>query len=46
MAFQDEPLYHIHMGYHGYENPFKCNRCGQACSDFLTFNLHLLQAKH
>ncbi|VDK86692.1 unnamed protein product [Litomosoides sigmodontis] len=46
MAFQDEPLYHIHMGYHGYENPFKCNRCGQACSDFLAFNLHLLQAKH
>ncbi|VDK45895.1 unnamed protein product [Anisakis simplex] len=46
MAFQDEPLFHIHMGYHGYENPFKCNRCGQACNDGLTFNLHLLQAKH
>uniref|UniRef100_A0A9J2PR87 C2H2-type domain-containing protein n=1 Tax=Ascaris lumbricoides TaxID=6252 RepID=A0A9J2PR87_ASCLU len=46
MAFQDEPLFHIHMGYHGYDNPFKCNRCGQSCNDGLTFNLHLLQAKH
>ncbi|MFH4979601.1 hypothetical protein AB6A40_006310 [Gnathostoma spinigerum] len=46
IAFHDEPLFHIHMGYHGYENAFKCNRCGQSCSDCLTFNLHLLQAKH
>ncbi|CAJ0610385.1 unnamed protein product [Cylicocyclus nassatus] len=26
MAFQDQALYNIHMGYHGYEHVFKCNR--------------------
>ncbi|VDM63576.1 unnamed protein product [Angiostrongylus costaricensis] len=39
-------LYHIHMGYHGYEHVFKCNRCGHIAPDSLNFNLHLLQASH
>lgn len=46
MAFQDQALYHVHMGYHGYEHAFKCNRCGYVAPDSLTFNLHLLQASH
>lgn len=46
MGFADQALYHIHCGYHGYENPFKCNRCGHSSNDALTFNLHLLQGKH
>ncbi|KHJ92673.1 zinc finger, C2H2 type [Oesophagostomum dentatum] len=46
MAFQDQALYNIHMGYHGYEHVFKCNRCGHIAPDSLTFNLHLLQASH
>ncbi|CAB3399511.1 unnamed protein product [Caenorhabditis bovis] len=46
MAFQDQALYHIHMGYHGYEHAFKCNRCGFTANDSLNFNLHLLQASH
>ncbi|KAE9413408.1 hypothetical protein Angca_009355, partial [Angiostrongylus cantonensis] len=46
MAFQDQALYHIHMGYHGYEHVFKCNRCGHIAPDSLNFNLHLLQASH
>lgn len=46
MAFQEQALYHIHMGYHGYEHAFKCNRCGHIASDPLGFNLHLLQASH
>uniref|UniRef100_A0A0N4ZRW8 Protein hunchback n=1 Tax=Parastrongyloides trichosuri TaxID=131310 RepID=A0A0N4ZRW8_PARTI len=46
MAFADQALYHIHCGYHGYENPFNCNRCGHSSNDALTFNLHLLQGKH
>uniref|UniRef100_A0A1I7X6I1 C2H2-type domain-containing protein n=1 Tax=Heterorhabditis bacteriophora TaxID=37862 RepID=A0A1I7X6I1_HETBA len=45
-ALQDQALYHIHMGYHGYEHVFKCNRCGHIASDYLNFNLHLLQASH
>uniref|UniRef100_A0AC35TMV8 C2H2-type domain-containing protein n=1 Tax=Rhabditophanes sp. KR3021 TaxID=114890 RepID=A0AC35TMV8_9BILA len=46
MAFADPALYHIHRGYHGYENPFNCNRCGYSCNDSLSFNMHLLQGKH
>ncbi|KAI1730405.1 DNA-binding protein Ikaro [Ditylenchus destructor] len=46
MAFQDRALYQIHLGYHGYETPFKCNRCGHLSSSSLEFNLHLYQAKH
>ncbi|RCN41336.1 zinc finger, C2H2 type [Ancylostoma caninum] len=46
MAFQDQALYNIHMGYHGYEHVFKCNRCGHIAPDSLNFNLHLLQASH
>jgi hunchback-like protein len=46
MAFQDRALYQIHLGYHGYETPFKCNRCGHLSGSSLEFNLHLYQAKH
>ncbi|PIO71403.1 zinc finger, C2H2 type [Teladorsagia circumcincta] len=45
-AAKDQALYHIHMGYHGYEHVFKCNRCGHIAPDSLNFNLHLLQASH
>ncbi|EPB67399.1 zinc finger, C2H2 type [Ancylostoma ceylanicum] len=43
---EDQALYNIHMGYHGYEHVFKCNRCGHIAPDSLNFNLHLLQASH
>uniref|UniRef100_A0A914XQ69 C2H2-type domain-containing protein n=1 Tax=Plectus sambesii TaxID=2011161 RepID=A0A914XQ69_9BILA len=46
IAFENQVLYTIHMGYHGYELPFKCNRCGHVANDGLSFNLHLLQAPH
>ncbi|CAD6194283.1 unnamed protein product [Caenorhabditis auriculariae] len=46
IAFYDQALYHIHMGYHGYEHPFKCNRCGFIAADPLNFNLHLFQSAH
>ncbi|CAI4225539.1 unnamed protein product [Auanema sp. JU1783] len=45
-VLQEQAMYQIHMGYHGYEHPFKCNRCGYVANDALTFNLHLLQASH
>ncbi|CAD5229079.1 unnamed protein product [Bursaphelenchus okinawaensis] len=46
VAFQDRALFQIHLGYHGYESPFKCNRCGHDANSSLEFNLHLYQAKH
>ncbi|PAV71605.1 hypothetical protein WR25_22169 isoform A [Diploscapter pachys] len=46
MAFQDQALYHIHMGYHGYEQVFKCNRCGYQANNSLDFNVHLMQGSH
>jgi hypothetical protein len=46
IAFADQVMYHIHMGYHGYNDPFKCNRCGHPSTDALAHNLHLMQAKH
>ena len=46
IAFADEILYHIHMGYHSFDDPFKCNRCNHASSDAVTHSLHLMQAKH
>ncbi|KAI6205511.1 hypothetical protein M3Y94_00800600 [Aphelenchoides besseyi] len=46
IAFQDQALYQIHLGFHGYELPFKCNRCGYNAATALDFNLHLYQEKH
>ncbi len=46
IAFKNAVMYHIHMGYHGYDNPFRCNRCGQLCSDSLGMFMHIAQAKH
>lgn len=46
IAFLSQVMYHIHMGYHGYDNPFRCNRCGQMCQDSLGMFMHIAQAKH
>lgn len=46
IQFHDRILFQLHMGYHGFENPFQCNRCGEICKNAITFNLHLLEAKH
>ncbi|KAK0406757.1 hypothetical protein QR680_018786 [Steinernema hermaphroditum] len=46
MAFHDRAIYVIHRDYHGYDSPFKCNRCGFQCTDKLSFNVHLMEAKH
>ncbi|KAH7694575.1 zinc finger protein, partial [Aphelenchoides avenae] len=43
ITFQDLALYQIHLGYHSFDNPFKCNRCGQVSPNSLQFNLHLYQ---
>jgi hunchback-like protein len=46
IGFEDATLYDLHRGYHGYDNPFKCNRCGETCASAVAFNLHLWRVKH
>uniref|UniRef100_A0A4W4GW51 Zinc finger protein Pegasus n=1 Tax=Electrophorus electricus TaxID=8005 RepID=A0A4W4GW51_ELEEL len=46
MYFADNILYTIHMGCHGYENPFQCNMCGYKCRDKYDFACHFAQGQH
>lgn len=46
IRFGDVVLYTMHMGYHGYNNPFTCNMCGEECSDKITFFLHIARTPH
>lgn len=44
--FGDVILYSMHMGYHGFKEPFTCNMCGEQCKDKVSFNLHIARTKH
>ncbi|XP_028990364.1 zinc finger protein Pegasus-like isoform X2 [Betta splendens] len=44
--FSDNILYTIHMGCHGYENPFQCNICGHVCGDKYDFACHFARGQH
>ncbi|KAG8228761.1 hypothetical protein J437_LFUL008202 [Ladona fulva] len=46
IAFRDVVLYTMHMGYHGYQDPFKCNMCGQETNDKVSFFLHIARSSH
>lgn len=46
IAFGDVVLYTMHMGYHGYKDPFKCNMCGEQCNDKVSFFLHIARTPH
>ena len=46
ISFQNELMYRLHMDYHGYENPFKCNQCGEQEEDALAFFLHIARREH
>lgn len=46
MAFADQMTHRLHMGYHGYYNPFQCNGCGENCVDAFDFMLHLMCKAH
>ncbi|CAN8000130.1 unnamed protein product, partial [Ixodes hexagonus] len=35
IAFEHCVMYTVHMGYHGYHDPFTCNMCGQRSEDKL-----------
>ncbi|KAG9341845.1 hypothetical protein JZ751_018569 [Albula glossodonta] len=44
--FADNILYTIHMGCHGYENPFQCNICGCQCRNKYDFACHFARGQH
>lgn len=46
ISFSDCIMYTMHMGYHGYTNPFKCNMCGIETNDKVSFFLHIARAAH
>ncbi|XP_063704122.1 protein hunchback [Culicoides brevitarsis] len=46
ISFRDDVLYTIHMGYHGYNDVFKCNMCGEKCDDRVSFFLHIARSSH
>lgn len=46
ISFQDDVLHTIHMGYHGYNDVFTCNMCGEKCTDRISFFLHIAKNQH
>ncbi|XP_066260646.1 protein hunchback [Euwallacea similis] len=46
ISFEDEVLYRIHMGYHGYNSPFTCNMCGEECKNKVNFFMHIAKVAH
>ncbi|EZA61221.1 Protein hunchback [Ooceraea biroi] len=46
IAFGDAAMYSVHMGYHGFNDPYTCNMCGHQCTDRLSFFLHIGRSKH
>lgn len=46
IAFKDVVMYTMHMGYHGYKDPFTCNMCGFDAVDKLSFFLHIGRSSH
>ncbi len=46
ILFRDCIMYTMHMGYHGYQDPFKCNMCGSLSKNRVEFFLHIARAAH
>ncbi|XP_014227776.1 zinc finger protein Pegasus [Trichogramma pretiosum] len=46
ITFPDQTLYFLHKGCHSESNPWKCNICGEQCSNIYQFNSHLLSKSH
>jgi len=46
IGFRDRLTYSLHMGYHGYDEPFACNMCGHQTSDRVEFFVHIATAAH
>ncbi|XP_049887778.1 protein hunchback [Pectinophora gossypiella] len=46
ITFGDITMHIIHMGFHGYNDPFMCNKCGERSADRVAFFIHLGRAQH
>lgn len=46
IAFENVVMYRSHMDYHGFEDPFKCNQCGEQTDDALAFFIHIARREH
>ncbi|XP_014675228.1 PREDICTED: uncharacterized protein LOC106814986 [Priapulus caudatus] len=46
ISFKNCVMYTMHMGYHGYRDPFKCNMCGHQAEDKISFFLHIARVAH
>jgi len=45
-VFKHAAMFDIHMGFHKFDDPWRCNRCGQRCTDRVDFNRHVATAPH
>lgn len=46
ITFGDLTMHTIHMGFHGYRDPFMCNKCGERSADRVAFFIHLGRVQH
>uniref|UniRef100_A0A914HU71 C2H2-type domain-containing protein n=1 Tax=Globodera rostochiensis TaxID=31243 RepID=A0A914HU71_GLORO len=46
LMFSDQTLYLLHKGLHSEADPWRCNLCGQSCSDKYTFTTHMISSDH
>ncbi|XP_058152620.1 DNA-binding protein Ikaros isoform X4 [Dasypus novemcinctus] len=46
VLFLDHVMYTIHMGCHGFRDPFECNMCGFHSQDRYEFSSHITRGEH
>ncbi|KAM4687273.1 DNA-binding protein Ikaros isoform 2-T2 [Discoglossus pictus] len=46
VIFLDHVMYTIHMGSHGFRDPFECNMCGYQSQDRYEFSSHITRGEH
>uniref|UniRef100_A0A8C6SUB6 C2H2-type domain-containing protein n=1 Tax=Neogobius melanostomus TaxID=47308 RepID=A0A8C6SUB6_9GOBI len=46
LIFLDYVMYTIHMGCHGFRDPFECNVCGHRSRDRYEFTSHIVRGEH
>ncbi|KAJ7313364.1 hypothetical protein JRQ81_004660, partial [Phrynocephalus forsythii] len=46
VLFLDHVMYTIHMGCHGFRDPYECNMCGYRSQDRYEFSSHITRGEH
>ncbi|KAM4880864.1 zinc finger protein Eos [Sylvia borin] len=46
VLFLDHVMFTIHMGCHGFRDPFECNICGHRSRDRYEFSSHIVRGEH